>query len=73
MIGKGYFSDAHINLQNREIVLPNTEKVDVNIEAQSIRKESQETKVITCKRCRANNTIIVASITECEYCKSSLA
>lgn len=70
MIDKGYFSGAYINDGTRELVLPQVKQTE-NI-VQSNYEEPVETKVVTCKNCGANNTVIVGKTSECEFCGSPI-
>lgn len=65
MINSGYFEGAHINESTREIVLHNVVPV-------SSRSEHKQTKVVTCKSCGANNTVVVGEPNECQYCGSPI-
>jgi hypothetical protein len=38
----------------------------------SMQSPEEETKVIQCKSCGANNTVVLGNITECDYCGSGL-
>lgn len=71
MIDKGYFSGAYINDGARELVLPRVKQAE-NI-VQSNHEEPVETKVVACKNCGANNTVIVGKTSECEFCGSPIS
>lgn len=63
MIDTGYFTDAFINASTREIVLvSNSSEV----------KSQVQSKVVACKSCGANNSIIVGQNNICEYCGSAV-
>lgn len=66
MIDCGYFSGAYIHEGNREFVMEQKQpKAEVN-------SGSAQTKVVVCKSCGANNTVIIGKTCECEYCGSPI-
>lgn len=69
MINIGYLKDAYIHQGNREIILKQREPVPV-VYAQTVGTEQavSQAKVVRCSGCGANNTIMVGSVSECEYC-----
>lgn len=63
MINIGYFVDAYLDTNNRQIVLPNRKQSeDASLQ--------QQIKAIECKNCGANNNVIVGQVYKCEYCDS---
>lgn len=70
MIDKGYFSGAYINDGSRELVLPRADYKE-SME-QNNNEQHMETKVVVCKSCGANNTVIVGKTAECEFCGSPI-
>jgi len=68
MIDKGYFKDAYINDEAREIML-------LHIDLEKIKKNSipeQESIIVRCNGCGANNKVIKKSVGECEFCGSHI-
>jgi DeoR/GlpR family transcriptional regulator of sugar metabolism len=70
MIDKGYFSGAYINDGTRELVLPQYEHRESA--AMDNYEQHLETKVVACRSCGANNTVIVGRTSECEFCGSPI-
>lgn len=66
MLEFGYFPGAYVNEINREFVLPEKQQTQTNI------PKTLLTKVVTCKGCGANNTVIIGGANECEYCGSPI-
>lgn len=68
MINSGYFAGATINESTREIVLS---KPTIDFSTQTTSTQTQ-TRVVACKSCGANNSIILGKSNECEYCGSPI-
>jgi hypothetical protein len=66
MIDTGYFIGAFINEGSREIVLAK------HAEATMFQPKEVKTlsRVVGCKSCGANNSVVIGQIKECEYCGS---
>ena len=62
LINSGYFPGAYINETSRKIIFQQP------IENTSAKTQSAQTKVIACKGCGANNTVVIGHPCECEYC-----
>lgn len=63
MIESGYIKDAYIHESSHELVINVSD--DISSEATS--------KIVRCKGCGANNTVISEKISECEYCGSHIS
>lgn len=63
MIDAGYFLNAYIDLNKRELVIPT---IGSNLTA------GVKPRVVTCPNCGATNTIVSGAANECEYCGSPL-
>lgn len=84
MLKKGYFHNAYIDLNQRELVLapsPAHQAVQSIQTAvvHSIRtavvppEQKRDPKVIKCPNCGAANTVVPGTVSACEYCTSPLA
>ena len=72
MIDDGYFMNAYIDLNRRELIMPQrTASVNVTVNQNSVHTETQPTSV-KCKNCGATNTVVPGAVNECEYCGSPL-
>ncbi|MEA4919422.1 MAG: hypothetical protein VB078_00655 [Clostridiaceae bacterium] len=74
MIGAGYFLNAYIDLNKRELVMPVIQSAN-NIVSNSVGNNlTTDTKprTVKCPNCGATNTIIPGAADECEYCGSPL-
>lgn len=68
MIDLGYFIGAYINETSREIILV---KHNNNLAYQS-KLNQPVTRIVVCRSCGANNTIILGKTNVCEYCSSPI-
>lgn len=77
MIDKGYFLNAYVDLGSREFVIRKKqyEPIDVkkNSSVNEVKEEKPKMKVVVCKNCGGNNTILEGEISECEFCGSPLS
>jgi len=64
MLSLGYFPGAYIDEINRELII--LEQSTSNTD------KPYKTKVVICKSCGANNTVLMGCSNECEYCGSQL-
>ena len=75
MIDKGFLKNAYIDEGLREVVLPNSAPAPQytanTATANTAPAQQQQTKIVTCRCCGANNTILGA-VGECEYCGTPL-
>lgn len=73
MINKGYFSNAYIDVSNREIILPSHMKQQSERNG-SLKNNNEQAKVksVICKNCGGNNEVIEGQACECEYCGSPI-
>lgn len=73
MINKGYFSNAYIDVSNREIILPSHMKQQSERNG-SLKNNNEQAKVksVICKNCGGNNEVIEGQVCECEYCGSPI-
>lgn len=72
MIDDGYFVNAYVDLNHRELIFsPKSESVNAAEDQTAANVDSQPTSVI-CKNCGATNKIIPGAANECEYCGSPL-
>ena len=72
MINDGYFMNAYIDLNRRELMMPqNAVSVHTTVNQNPTHIEAQPTS-IECKNCGATNTIVPGTVNECEYCGSPL-
>lgn len=73
MINKGYFSNAYIDVSNREIILPSYIKQQSERNG-SLKNNNEQAKVksVICKNCGGNNEVIEGQVCECEYCGSPI-
>ena len=69
MVKLGFFPNAYINLDARELVLP---KQNVQPAAGQPGVIPPQVSVKTCTSCGANNSIIAGHVSACEYCGSPL-
>lgn len=68
MIDLGYFIGAYINETSREIILA---KHNSNLVNQPTLNQTVS-RIVACKSCGANNTIILGKTNVCEYCGSAI-
>lgn len=68
MIDSGYFTGGFINVNTREIVLLNSNEVS----STQTNPSQAQTRVVACKSCGANNTVVAGKNNVCEYCGSPL-
>jgi hypothetical protein len=61
---QGYFGGSKIDEKNREIVFEKSQNDEPNIK--------EDTKVITCSNCGANNVVFIGRANSCEYCGSPI-
>ena len=72
MIDDGYFMNAYIDLNRRELIMPQRSvAVNVTVNQNTAHADAQPTSV-KCKNCGATNTVIPGAVNECEYCGSPL-
>lgn len=68
MIDDGYFMNAYVDLNRRELVMPQ-KAASVNVTAnQNPSTSGRILKSLKCKNCGATNTVALGAINECEYC-----
>jgi len=75
MINIGYFEDAYIDINNRQLVMPQRQSTyipPVKSSTHTVASTTPVTKVVRCKNCGANSTITLGGVDECEYCGSPL-
>lgn len=77
MIDKGYFLNAYVDLGSREFVIRKKQYEPINVKKNSsvneVKEEKPKMKVVVCKNCGGNNTILEGEISECEFCGSPLS
>lgn len=77
MIDKGYFLNAYVDLGSREFVIRKKQYEPINVKKNSsvneVKEEKPKMKVVVCKNCGGNNTILEGEIYECEFCGSPLS
>ena len=72
MIDDGYFMNAYIDLNRRELIMPQRSvSVNVTVNQNTVHADAQPTS-IKCKNCGATNTVVPGAVNECEYCGSPL-
>lgn len=72
MIDDGYFMNAYIDLNRRELIMPQRSvSVNVTVNQNTAHADVQPTSV-KCKNCGATNTVVPGAVNECEYCGSPL-
>ena len=72
MIDYGYFINAYVDLNRRELIMPQkaaSVKVTANQNPSPSGRQHTSEK---CKNCGATNTVVLGVINECEYCGSPL-
>ena len=78
MIDKGYFLNAYVDLGSREFVIRKREYEPININNRElsfnneVKEEKPKIKVVVCRNCGGNNTILDGEVSECEFCGSPL-
>lgn len=77
MIDKGYFLNAYVDLGSREFVIRKKQYEPINVKKNSsfneVKEEKPKMKVVVCRNCGGNNTILEGEISECEFCGSPLS
>lgn len=75
MIDAGYFLNAYIDLDKRELVMPATRSIKGAVSNSSGNGMPADPKprTVKCPNCGATNMIISGAINECEYCGSPLS
>ena len=77
MIDKGYFLNAYVDLGSREFVIRTREYEPINVNGSSsfneVQEEKPKMKVVVCRNCGGNNTILEGEVSECEFCGSPLS
>lgn len=77
MIDKGYFLNAYVDLSSREFVTRTREYEPINVNGSSsfneVQEEKPKMKVVVCRNCGGNNTILEGEVSECEFCGSPLS
>ena len=72
MLDDGYFMNAYVDLNRRELIMPpKTATVNVAVN-QSASPSYGQTTSVKCKNCGATNTVIEGTTCECEYCGSPI-
>lgn len=72
MLDDGYFMNAYIDLNRRELIMPQRSvSVNVTVNQNTAHADAQPTSV-KCKNCGATNTVVPGTANECEYCGSPL-
>lgn len=72
MLDDGYFMNAYVDLNRRELIMPQkAASVNININ-QSASPSSTQSTSVKCKNCGATNTVVPGTANECEYCGSPL-
>ena len=72
MIDDGYFMNAYIDLNRRELIMPQKSVSDnITVNQNPTHIDAQPTS-IECKNCGATNTVVPGAVNECEYCGSPL-
>lgn len=74
MLRMGYFADSYVDLERRELVMPERMTAPVRFDS-SVGEPEKETaaRVIQCPHCGAVNTVRSGAVKECEYCGSPIA
>lgn len=79
MIDKGYFLNAYVDLGSRKFVIRKREYEPININNREssfnneVKEEKPKIKVVVCRNCGGNNTILDGEVSECEFCGSPLS
>ncbi len=71
MLDDGYFMNAYLDLNRRELIMPQKATVNVAVN-QSTSPSNGQPMSVKCKNCGATNTIVPGAANECEYCGSPL-
>lgn len=72
MIDDGYFMNAYIDLNRRELIMPQRSvSVNVTVNQNTAHADAKPTSV-KCKNCGATNMVVPGTVNECEYCGSPL-
>lgn len=72
MLDDGYFMNAYVDLNRRELIMPQkAASVNINVN-QSTSPSSTQSISVKCKNCGATNTVVPGTANECEYCGSPL-
>lgn len=72
MIDDGYFMNAYVDLNRRELIMPQKSKTgNATVNPSPAPTDAQPTSV-RCKNCGATNVVVAGAVNECEYCGSPL-
>ena len=72
MLDDGYFMNAYVDLNRRELIMP-PKAATVNVAVnQSTSPSYGKPTSVKCKNCGATNTVVPGTVNECEYCGSPL-
>lgn len=72
MLDDGYFMNAYVDLNRRELIMPQkSAPANVAVNQSTFPSSGQPTSV-KCKNCGATNTVVLGTANECEYCGSPL-
>lgn len=72
MLDDGYFMNAYVDLNRRELIMPpKAATVNVAVNQSTSPSYGQPTSE-KCKNCGATNTVVPGTANECEYCGSPL-
>lgn len=71
MLDDGYFMNAYVDLNRRELIVPQ-KAASVNIDVNQSSASSTQSTSVKCKNCGATNTVVPGTANECEYCGSPL-
>ena len=72
MIYDGYFMNAYIDLNSRELIIPRPNTTDNNMMNQNTAPVEGQLQSVKCRNCGATNILIHGAVNECEYCGSLL-
>ena len=72
MLDDGYFMNSYIDLNRRELIMPQKAITSNTIVNQQVAPTKSQPKSVKCQNCGATNTVVPGVVNECEYCGSPL-
>ena len=72
MLDDGYFMNSYIDLNRRELIMPQKATTSNTIVNQQVAPTKSQPKSVKCQNCGATNTVVPGVVNECEYCGSPL-
>lgn len=72
MINDGYFMNAYVDLNSRELIMPQRFTDSQTVVNQGSSSANGQLESVKCKNCGATNKVASGTAGECEYCGSPL-